>query len=107
MPSPEGFARYFALSNYNRDGSTIDAHTRELVILMRAREWKGDYIWSAHESAAKCLGVDDVLIAAIREGNLSPAVFPKDAPYLATPSRSLPFTWTTPTRVKSSASTLL
>ena len=83
LPSPEGFARYLSLSNYNRDGSTIDARTRELVILVVAREWKSDYIWGAHEAAAKRLGVDDTLIAAIREGNLSPTVFPKEAAYLA------------------------
>ena len=82
LHSPEGLARYLSLSNYNREASTIEPRTRELVILVVARQWQSDYIWGAHEAAARRLGVGDGPIAAIRDGAITPALFAKEAPYL-------------------------
>lgn len=81
LHSPEGAARYLHLSNYNREASTIDPRTRELVILVVAIGWSSEYIWEAHAAAARRLGVDDDVIAAIRDNKVPPELT-KEAPYL-------------------------
>ena len=81
LHSPEGAARYLHLSNYNREASTIDPRTRELVILVVALGWASEYIWEAHAAAARRLGVGDDVIAAIRDKKIPPDLT-KEAPYL-------------------------
>jgi 4-carboxymuconolactone decarboxylase len=81
LHSPEGAARYYHLSNYNREASTIEPRLRELVILVVAKGWASDYIWEAHAGTARRLGVSDDIIDALKDGKV-PAGLEKESPYL-------------------------
>lgn len=51
-------------------GGTLDAHTRELAILVACRETDYDLEWNGHESAAVRAGVDQSVIDVVR--NMGP-----------------------------------
>jgi 4-carboxymuconolactone decarboxylase len=43
-------------------------HLRELVILLVARQWSQDFEWGHHAPLARAAGLDERVIAAIRDG---------------------------------------
>ena len=49
-----------------RDPDVIDARTRELAILITAREHDCQFEWAAHESEAKSEGVSDDVVEIVR-----------------------------------------
>ena len=51
-----------------RDPKVIDARTRELAILITAREHDCQFEWAAHEAEAKKEGVSDEIVDIVRHG---------------------------------------
>lgn len=51
-----------------RDPKVIDARTRELAILVTAREHDCQFEWAAHEAEAKKEGVSDEIVEIVRHG---------------------------------------
>ena len=49
-----------------RDPDVIDARTRELAILITAREHDCQFEWAAHEAEAKSAGVSDKVVNIVR-----------------------------------------
>ena len=82
LHSPEVAARYLSLTNYFREASILDLRTREMVTLATAREWSSQYIWTAHEEAARSAGVSNEVILAIRERTAPRGILPKDAVFI-------------------------
>ena len=61
------FAKYMNQANdYLRTKSGLDARLAEMVILVGAREVDGQYIWTAHEPAAREAGLEDTIIDLIK-----------------------------------------
>jgi len=54
------------LNYYLRFHSGIAGATRELAILVAAREMDHQFIWTVHEPMARCEGVDDAVIDLVR-----------------------------------------
>ena len=46
----------------------LPPQSRELAILVVAAEWEAQYEWWAHEKIGKSVGLDEDIIAAIKEG---------------------------------------
>jgi len=66
MHSPV-FASYMNQANdYLRTKSGLDPRLAEMVILVGAREVDGQYIWTAHEPAAREAGLEDTIIDVIK-----------------------------------------
>ena len=82
LHSPEVAARYLSLTNYFREASILDLRTREIVTLATAREWSSQFIWTAHEGAARRAGVPDKVILAIRDRTAPRGILPKDAVFI-------------------------
>lgn len=76
---PEAHKWIAGLSNYLRFESALSMRTRELAILVTARELDCQHIWNAHAPLGRDNGVPDELIAALRERRPLPAMSPGDA----------------------------
>jgi len=76
VPGPLAFAAYnVAVANALLDlhdsavgKGTLDAHVRELAILVACRETNYTLEWNAHEPAARNAGVDPKVIDVVRRG---------------------------------------
>lgn len=68
MRTPELMTRLQLVGEYLRFDGTLPDHLRELVILLTARHWTQDFEWGHHVPLAREAGLDDRVIAAIREG---------------------------------------
>ena len=79
LHSPELAARYLHLTNYFREASILDLKMREMVTLATAREWDSQFIWTAHEGAARRAGVPEKVIVAIRDCNVQTNVSGNDS----------------------------
>jgi 4-carboxymuconolactone decarboxylase len=66
--SPELMTRLQLVGEYLRFGSVLPDHLRELVILLVARQWSQDFEWGHHAPLARAAGLDERVIAAIRDG---------------------------------------
>jgi 4-carboxymuconolactone decarboxylase len=60
-------------------GGTLDAHTRELAILVACRETNYSLEWNAHEAAAVRAGVTPATIHVVRHGRALGGVDDRDA----------------------------
>ena len=60
-------------------GGTLDAHTRELAILVACRETNYNLEWNGHEAAAKRAGVDAKVIDIVRNKGALTGLDEKDA----------------------------
>ena len=76
---PEAHKWIAGLSNYLRFESALSMRTRELAILVTARELDCQHIWNAHAPLGRDNGVPDELITALRERRPLPAMSPGDA----------------------------
>ena len=76
---PEAQKWVAGLSNYLRFESSLSMKTRELAILVTARELDCQHIWNAHAPLARNNGVPDELVDALRERRPLPAMAPDDA----------------------------
>ena len=68
MRTPELMTRLQLVGEYLRFGGTLPGHLRELVILLVARGWAQDFEWGHHVPLAREAGLDERVIAAIRDG---------------------------------------
>ena len=67
------------LHNAAVTGGTLDAHTRELAILVACRATNYNLEWNAHEPSAVKAGVDAKVIDVVRNGRALDGVSEKDA----------------------------
>src|SRR5262249_29143495 len=51
-----------------RRDSNLDKRLFELMVLVIARRWNGQYEWFAHEKAGRAAGLSDTVIEALRAG---------------------------------------
>jgi 4-carboxymuconolactone decarboxylase len=77
MRTPELMTRLQLVGEYLRFGSGLPGHLIELVILTVARRWNQDYEWGHHAPLARAAGLDEHVIAEIRDGR-SPVSGPDD-----------------------------
>lgn len=68
LRAPELMTRLQLVGEYLRFGSGLPPHLTELIILVVARRWDQDYEWGHHVPLARAAGLDDGVIAAVREG---------------------------------------
>jgi 4-carboxymuconolactone decarboxylase len=69
LRAPELMTRLQLVGEYLRFGSGLPGHLIELVILIVARRWDQDYEWGHHVPLARAAGLDETVIAAIRDGH--------------------------------------
>jgi len=67
LRTPELMTRLQFVGEYLRFGSGLPAHLTELVILIVARRWDQDYEWGHHVRLARAAGLDEQVIAAVRD----------------------------------------
>lgn len=87
LRGPLAFAAYnpsvaqalFDLHNAAVQEGTLDAHVRELAILVACRETKYDLEWNAHEPSALRAGVDPKTIDVVRNNRALAGIDEKDA----------------------------
>jgi 4-carboxymuconolactone decarboxylase len=68
MRSPEFGIQAIRTSDYLRFGTGLDNRLTELAIILAARNWDNDYIWTPHYAAAVKAGVDPSVGADIAAG---------------------------------------
>ena len=68
LRAPELMTRLQLVGEYLRFGSGLPTHLTELVILIVARRWDQDYEWGHHVPLARAAGLDEHVIAAVRDG---------------------------------------
>ncbi len=68
MRSPEFGIQAIKTSDYLRFGTGLDNRLTELAIMLAARHWDNDYIWTPHYAAAVKAGVDPSVGADIAAG---------------------------------------
>jgi 4-carboxymuconolactone decarboxylase len=87
LRGPLAFAAYnpavaqalFDLHNAAVQEGKLDAHARELAILVACRETNYSLEWNAHEPSALKAGVDPTVIDAVRHGRALDRIDDKDA----------------------------
>lgn len=68
LASP-GFAdRIEPVEDFLRHGVALEERQVEIIVLVVARHWRAQYVWSSHAPAALQAGVDESVIEAIRTG---------------------------------------
>jgi 4-carboxymuconolactone decarboxylase len=83
LNSPEMALRRAPLTNYLRFESTFSKRIQELAIISTARIMDCQYVWNAHAPAARCEGVSDALVDAIRDNEPLPPMAPDEAAVVA------------------------
>src|SRR5262245_14991346 len=68
LRSPDFGVEAIKMSDYLRFGTGLDNRLTELAIIVAARNWDNDYIWSAHYSAAVKAGMDPSVGADMAAG---------------------------------------
>jgi 4-carboxymuconolactone decarboxylase len=68
LRAPELMTRLQLVGEYLRFGSRLPQHLTELVVLIIARRWDQDYEWGHHVPLARATGLDEDVIAAVRDG---------------------------------------
>ena len=71
------------VNQYLRDPGVIDARTRELAILVTAREHDCQFEWAAHEAEAKAEGVSDEIVDIVRHRRPADGLAEADAALIA------------------------
>jgi 4-carboxymuconolactone decarboxylase len=66
---PDLMTRLQLVGEYLRFDSGLPPHLRELVILLIARDWDQDFEWGHHAPLARAAGLDEQVVAAIRDGD--------------------------------------
>jgi 4-carboxymuconolactone decarboxylase len=68
LRSPEMFDPYAKLGLYCKCDSSLPPRLNELTILLVARLWTTQYLWTVHVPLARKAGLSDAVIADLREG---------------------------------------
>ena len=79
LNNPLATARMAALGGYVRFETPLPPRVKMLAVLATAREFDGDYVWTANLPQARNAGVDEVTIQAIRERCAPQGLAPEDA----------------------------
>ena len=72
LRSPQLCDRVQHVGQYIRFESALPGRVRELAILVTAKHWRAQYEWYAHSNLARDEGLDEAIIAAIRDGDDAP-----------------------------------
>lgn len=72
LRSPQLCDRVQHVGQYIRFESSLPGRVRELAILVTARHWHAQYEWYAHSNLARHEGLDEAIIAAVRDGDDAP-----------------------------------
>ncbi len=79
LASP-GFAdRMEPVEEFLRHGVKLAERQVEIVVLVVARHWKSQYVWSSHAPMALAAGVEAAVVEAIRSGTIAPFERDEDA----------------------------
>jgi 4-carboxymuconolactone decarboxylase len=73
LASPEFADRMEPIEDFLRHGVALEERQVEIVVLVVARHWTSQYVWSSHAPAALKAGVEEAAVEAIR--NRAPAQF--------------------------------
>jgi 4-carboxymuconolactone decarboxylase len=79
LNNPLATARMAALGGYVRFEAPLPLRVKVLAVLATAREFDGDYVWTANLPQARNAGVDEETINAIRERRAPQGLAPEDA----------------------------
>ena len=79
LNNPLATARMAALGGYVRFETPLPPRVKMLAVLATAREFEGDYVWTANLPQARNAGVDEETIQAIRERRAPQGLTPEDA----------------------------
>src|SRR5215471_9700531 len=79
LNNPLATARMAALGGYVRFETPLSSRVKMLAVLATAREFDGDYVWTANLPQARDAGVDEATIQAIRERRAPQGLVPEDA----------------------------
>ena len=71
-------ARMAALGGYVRFEAPLPPRVKMLAVLATAREFEGDYVWTANLPQARNAGVDEETIQAMRERRAPQGLTPED-----------------------------
>ncbi|HVA12571.1 MAG TPA: carboxymuconolactone decarboxylase family protein [Stellaceae bacterium] len=79
LHSPVLMQRLERLGTFLVTESSLRPREQELAILIVARHWHGDYVFSVHARVARDAGIDDAAIEDIRAGRLPALSDPREA----------------------------
>jgi len=79
LNNPLATARMAALGGYVRFEASLPPRVKMLAVLATAREFNGDYVWTANLPQARNAGVDEATIQAMRERRVPQGLAPEDA----------------------------
>lgn len=79
LNNPQAAANFAHLGGYVRFETPLDPRVKALAILTAAREANGHYVWTVNQRGAKAAGIEDAVIAAIREHRAPVGLPPNDA----------------------------
>src|SRR4030095_13055980 len=79
LNNPLAAAKMAALGGYVRFETPLSSRVKMLAVLATAREFDGDYVWTANLPQARDAGVDEATIQAIRERRALQGLAPEDA----------------------------
>lgn len=68
LASPGFSDRIEPVEQFLRHGVTLEDRLVEIVVLVVAKKWRAQYVWTSHGPAAEKIGVDPAIIEAIRAG---------------------------------------
>jgi 4-carboxymuconolactone decarboxylase len=79
LNNPLATARMAALGGYVRFETPLSPRVKMLAVLATAREFDGDYVWTANLPQERDAGVDEATIQAIRERRAPQGLVSEDA----------------------------
>jgi 4-carboxymuconolactone decarboxylase len=79
LNNPLATARMAALGGYVRFETPLSPRVKMLTVLATAREFDGDYVWTANLPQARDAGVNEATIQAIRERRAPQGLTSEDA----------------------------
>jgi len=79
LHNPLATARMAALGGYVRFETPLSSRVKMLAVLATAREFDGDYVWTANLPQARDAGVDEATIQTIRKRRTPQGLVPEDA----------------------------
>ena len=79
LNNPPAAGSFAGLGGYVRFETPLNPRVKALAILTAAREAGGHYVWTVNQRGAKAAGLEDTVIAAIREYRAPVGLEPADA----------------------------
>jgi 4-carboxymuconolactone decarboxylase len=79
LRTPEVLGLMLDMRSHIRDRSVLGQKLTEFAILLAAREWTQQYLWSAHVGAAERAGLAPEILAAVAAGRRPAALSAEEA----------------------------